>query len=96
MTVTNTATSRKPHGRTPLEFKGFWLPSYCPVGLGQTNDRASVLVDADAITWPGGNSKTFVAHYCCDVCGSEWSEDAWSVNYLPGGDPRRSNKQGAA
>lgn len=72
-----------PHGRTKIEFGGFWMPSYCPVGLRQTDDRGSVLVDAETVDWDG-TSKTCTAHYRCDRCGHTWSESDWPTWALNG------------
>jgi hypothetical protein len=33
------SSAATPHGRTKVESGGFWMPSYCPVGLPQTYDR---------------------------------------------------------
>lgn len=85
MTTTDTASA--PHGRTTLSFGGFWMPSYCPVGLRQLRDpgreRGSVMVDAASVDWDG-HSQRCTAHYVCPVCGCAWSESDWPTWALNG------------
>jgi hypothetical protein len=70
------STTLTPHGRTKTGFGGFWMPSYCPVGLTQTYDRLAVLVDAASVDWDG-RSPRCTPHYRCDACGHTWSESDW-------------------
>jgi len=76
-------STASPHGRTKVESGGFWMPSYCPVGLPQTYDRLDVLVDAASIDWDG-KSRRCTAHYRCDACGHTWSESDWPAWALNG------------